>query len=58
MYPVFRIFIKEVREGWVVIAAPDEERAKSSVLSGGFQSTGQVGCQYSRRVTELRQAGE
>ena len=48
--PIFRIYIKEVREGFVEIAAPDEERARDSARKNGFQAAGKVHAEYTKKV--------
>jgi hypothetical protein len=55
MYPVYSIHIREVKEGWVEIAAPNEAIAKKQALEGGFQSVGQTLCSFKRQVNEMIQ---
>jgi len=53
MYPIYRIYIREVKDGWVEIAAPNETLAKEQALKGGFLSYGQTTCNYKQTVNEM-----
>jgi Ethanolamine utilization protein EutJ (predicted chaperonin) len=48
----FKFYIKEVREGCIEVMASTKEEARKNVMAGGFQSYGQVDCNYSRKVFE------
>jgi hypothetical protein len=55
MYPRYKFKITEVKVGWVEVAAPDKETAKTNVLAGGFMSRGQLLSKYITTVTKLEE---
>ena len=49
--PIFRIHLVELRQGWVEISAPDEDRARMAAWKGGFEAAGKVHAEYTKKVS-------